>query len=236
MLAHAAFERTESHRRSTPIVVVRPLSVNEADIDALVPGTPLPGATQLPLGEHHYVQTEESWKDAGQPTARVQLGVTNWSLIVDIDANVGAAVVPPPGAQNVLDNERAEINGHGVQLYFGATPHKPWAMSWLAVPAPDTAPHARVVRLTPGSPEVDTQFANTPNGWAMRFIIPLPSLPIQRDAALQFELIVNERPADRERRRGQLVISGGGGFGYLRGDRANPEHAIRLQLPSAAAL
>jgi hypothetical protein len=45
-------------------------------------------------------------------------------------------------------------------------------------------------------------------------------------------LIVNERPPQRARRRGQLVLTGGGGFGYLRGDRADPAAAWRLRLPA----
>ena len=40
------------------------------------------------------------------------------------------------------------------------------------------------------------------------------------------DLIVNEMPRGRERRRGQLVMSGGRGeFVYLRGDRHEPRIA-----------
>jgi hypothetical protein len=45
------------------------------------------------------------------------------------------------------------------------------------------------------------------------------------------DVIVNEKPQGRIRRRGQLVLSGGAGeFIYLRGDRHDPERLVRLQL------
>ena len=53
-----------------------------------------------------------------------------------------------------------------------------------------------------------------------------------RPAAL--DVIVNEMPAGRERRRGQLVLSGARGeFVYLRGDRHDPTRLLALTLPDA---
>ena len=49
------------------------------------------------------------------------------------------------------------------------------------------------------------------------------------------ELAINERPPDRERRRGQLVLSGGGGFGYLMGDRRPTNRFVRLLLSPSFA-
>jgi hypothetical protein len=40
--------------------------------------------------------------------------------------------------------------------------------------------------------------------------------------SIRFDLLVNEMRPDRERRSGQLVWSGGGGWVYLRGDRQDP--------------
>ncbi len=57
---------------------------------------------------------------------------------------------------------------------------------------------------------------------------PLSALP---HGPLTFDLVVNERPPRRERRRGQLVLSGGGGFGYLRGDRHDPVAPFGLLVP-----
>jgi hypothetical protein len=45
------------------------------------------------------------------------------------------------------------------------------------------------------------------------------------------DIVVNEKPRGRERRRGQLVLSGGAGeFVYLRGDRHEPERLITLRI------
>jgi hypothetical protein len=47
---------------------------------------------------------------------------------------------------------------------------------------------------------------------------------------LGIDVIVNEMPRGRERRRGQLVMSGARGeFVYLRGDRHEPERLIPLR-------
>jgi len=45
------------------------------------------------------------------------------------------------------------------------------------------------------------------------------------------DVVVNEKPADRERRRGQLVLSGARGeFVYLRGDRHDKERLLPLRI------
>ena len=56
-------------------------------------------------------------------------------------------------------------------------------------------------------------------------------LPIPLDAApLALDVLVNVSGPDRQRRRGQLVLSGGRGeFVYLRSDRHDPERLIPLQ-------
>jgi hypothetical protein len=44
-----------------------------------------------------------------------------------------------------------------------------------------------------------------------------------------FDLIVNETAPGRERRRGQLVLSGARGeFVYLQGDRHDPERFVHM--------
>ena len=46
-----------------------------------------------------------------------------------------------------------------------------------------------------------------------------------------FDVLINEMPRGRERRRGQLVLSGGAGeFVYLRGDRHDVERLVTLRI------
>jgi hypothetical protein len=42
------------------------------------------------------------------------------------------------------------------------------------------------------------------------------------------DLIVNEMATGRMRRRGQLVLSGGGGWIYLQGDRQSPARFLPI--------
>jgi hypothetical protein len=51
-------------------------------------------------------------------------------------------------------------------------------------------------------------------------VVPLAAVTGSTPAALRLDVVVNETTPARERRRGQLVLSGAGGeFVYLRGDR-----------------
>ena len=65
----------------------------------------------------------------------------------------------------------------------------------------------------------------------LEFHLPVAEIPVEADGTFALEVIVNERPRDRVRRRGQLVMSGGGGFAYLRGDRADSDDALTFRLP-----
>jgi len=44
------------------------------------------------------------------------------------------------------------------------------------------------------------------------------------------QVVVNEMYADRTRRAGQLVLSGGAGAVYLRGDREHPANAAAAEV------
>ena len=61
-----------------------------------------------------------------------------------------------------------------------------------------------------------------------------PARHLVRDlpAALGLDVLVNETAPDRERRRGQLVLSGARGeFVYLRGDRHDPARMLWFRFP-----
>jgi hypothetical protein len=192
------------------------------------PVGPPAGALVVELGEPHYVATEQAWLDAGAPTAHVALAATATHLVVTVRAHTGSAV-PPDHAENRLDNEHPEVNADGVQWYLGRTAAG-WAMAGLLLPAAGPGvPHRRLV--SGDWPLPASHHLGTPTGWIARLAWPLERLPRDLDGLVPFALVVNERPPQRTRRRGQLVLTGGGGFGYLRGDRADPATAWRLRLP-----
>jgi hypothetical protein len=65
-------------------------------------------------------------------------------------------------------------------------------------------------------------------GYEMRFVISRADL----SPVIALDVLVNEMSGDRQRRRGQLVLSGASGDRvYLRGDRQLLEHFIRVRLP-----
>jgi hypothetical protein len=86
--------------------------------------------------------------------------------------------------------------------------------------------------LIPGAPVPSVHSRARPDGFELTLRWPRAQVTgLRADGTLPFDLVMNERPAHRERRRGQLILSGGGGFAYLRGDRHTPAVPVVLQLP-----
>ena len=225
------------HLAKDIITLVRPGKSGSISDSALLAsvGQPIAGATRFELGQSHYVQTEQSWREAGKPTATVQLGVTAHSIVIDIVAVTGPLAVPDVHEENLLDNERRDVNSDGVQIHFAPTAGSAWTAAWIAVPAQDCYPEARITPTTLNAPVLKTGWMLLKNGWAMRCLISLHDIPFSNDETFALEIIVNERSSDRQRRRGQLALSGGGGFGYLRGDRTDSVHALTFKLAPVAA-
>lgn len=188
-------------------------------------------STQLRLGQPHYRGSEQSWLEAGGPTADVQLQVVGELLYITVSAHTGPVVVPERDAINALDNERADVNADGLQLYIAAANATEWTGAWLIVPSTHGA---RVTPLVNGAGSsalaaddqgessfpITVQSAPTDTGWIMHVALRLDAPGLLPATPFRFDLIVNERPPERERRRGQLVLSGARGeFVYLRGDR-----------------
>lgn len=226
---HLAPERGDA---AEIVVPRRPAAGREPASD--LPGDEIPGAHSVMLGETHYVGTELPWCDAGRPSARVQLAVLDGVFVADVAVFTGAPVVPPEPAENPLDNEPNDVNADGVQWYVGGPPRAGQPLEWhaagLVVPLP-AAPDpfaCRHTRVTGSGSMPSARWHRLADGWAMRLTWDLDGLPISDAGALRFELVVNERPPQRERRRGQLVLSGGGGFGYLAGPRRPADRFVLL--------
>jgi hypothetical protein len=199
------------------------------------PGTEVQGALRITLGAEAYRPTERPWADAGAPTAHLALAVVDDLLLVDVRADTGTVVVPPPDAENALDNERPEVNADGLQWYLATRPGAPWRAAGIVLPqdAPGEEPGVpRQVRLVRGGAAPACRWRTTPTGWAARLAVPLADIA-GPDGVFALELVVNERPPHRERRRGQLVLSGGRGSAFLRGDREASDHALAFRRPSA---
>ncbi len=193
-----------------------------------------------------YVKTEQSWEEAGSPSARFEIWQANGQLVVEV-AMQGDVVAPAAGSENHLDNENADTNATGVQFYVGDAAGTEWEHGWLTIPS--TEPRYTVIKGSPVHLELKAEFfaegADNSNrlgvergervrGWKLR--IAVPAMDVCRGSGVvAIDVVVNERPAWRERRRGQLVLSGcfGGdvaSFAYLRGDRHAFSRAVLVYL------
>ncbi len=177
------------------------------------------------LGEAEYRRTEESWRDAGEPRARVAVGVEEREVVVDVRVETTAPVFVPVGTANPLDNEEADINGHGVQLYLASADT---AGAWVIVPDPKRTRAG--VRRVPGwgTGEMPVaEWRRAAGGFEVRIRVSPRGGVAPREFAL--DVIVNDAAPGRARRRGQLVMSGAAGeFAYLRGDRHDPSRLLRF--------
>jgi hypothetical protein len=174
----------------------------------------------ITLAESHYRRSEESWIDAGRPTAEISLRPSAGRLRIEVrvpksDRNFVAA-----DAINPYDNESPDVNGDGIQVFARIGDAK---AGWMLVPEPvGQQVRIRAIDGWRSTQSIDASWRPTTTGYEMT--IELPTCP---DA---IDVIINEAPRGRERRRGQLVLSRGGGFVYLRGDRHDEAALLRLDV------
>ena len=215
--------------------IVNDVSLESADA-ALAPAAAPPPPHHTPavfsLGEPHYRRSEETWADAGRPSARVRVEPAREALLVSVDVHVGARPLTfvPPSAVNPWDNEPAEVNGDGIQLYVTSASG---GGAWLLAPEPGTdAVRARPIDAWPHDLAVHAVWHRTPDGYRIEARIPFSESRGPGELAL--DVIVNEMPPERTRRRGQLVLSGAAGeFVYLRGDRHDPRRLLPFHVADA---
>lgn len=179
------------------------------------------------LGESNYRRSEETWREAGQPRATVAMAADSTGLVVFVDVNAWDQRFVPPDATNELDNEAADTMGAGVQLYVTTARGRD---AWMIVPITRERVHLRRIAESNSTPVVGLvgKCKLRGDGYEMRIDVPLPDSPRE---AVDVDVVINEAPAGRVRRRGQLVTTDARNeFVYLRGDREEPGGAIRLEL------
>ncbi len=219
-------------RRAPPARRYQPALAD--DVPALLHrGSPSdPGGLRFLLGEESYLRSEDSWEEAGRPSAAVTVRASRLELIVDVDVRKTPLVFRLANAPDPsLDNEHPDIHSDGVQLYVRAPG---WAQpaGWLAVPVPggSSVRVHEIDGMRQGLP-ISAAWKVTPTGYAVRFFLSLAALGGGPEYPLLLDVLVNEMGRDRERRRGQLAMSGSdGGFVYLRGDRHEPERMLPFRV------
>ena len=181
------------------------------------------GRTTIELGEPHYRRSEQTWSAAGAPRATIGLRWCAPTLEVSIDVASSDRTFAPATAVNRFDNEPPDVNGDAVQLYVRTERGE---SGWMLVPeAGSSAVRARPLDSSNAPLALEAHWRPTERGYSMTVEVATITPPRAID------VIVNEMPRGRERRRGQLVMSGAvGEFVYLRGDRHDAERLVPIRL------
>jgi hypothetical protein len=139
-----------------------------------------------------------------------------------------AADAPPL----LLDNEPDDIHSDGLEIFLRLEPDTA-PYGFLIAPDPDgNALRVRAVAGFAGDPAMVTgAWSATDTGYLVTLALRVPEWGARQGGdRVGFDLLINEMLSDRERRAGQLVWSGGGGWVWLRGDRQDPGRFGELEL------
>jgi len=196
----------------------------------LRPGSPL----RFRLGRDSYRISEESWEEAGGPSATLTLRLLEGQLSLDVEVTKSAPHFRAPDTPDpALDNEHPDIHSDGVQLHV-YVPEGSGLASWLAIPEHDGAVRVHADGNAGADALLAASWHPDPGGYSMKLAFPLAALGARPGAVIGIQVAINDMSAARARRRGQLVLAGGAGeHVYLRGDRENPLRFIRFVLADA---
>ncbi len=211
--------RPGTHRRRRmwcPTVSSAPNIENWRDV--------VPTSALVRLGPRHYRRSELPHGASGPFSARVAVITWGTALWLVVDVEKASPQFRPANAPDPrLDNEMADIHSDGIQCYV----HWQGWRGYVVVPEHGGG----TVRISPvaGTPAdcatVSGEWRPTDQGYVVILRIDL-GRALRAGEAVPVNVIVNEMYADRERRAGQLALSGGGGWVYLRGDREDPFQAV----------
>ena len=218
--------------RETPVAPARdPILLHRAaSLPEWIAGAATGARTSLlafDLGEEHYRRSEVAWKDAGRPSAMVAIAADDRSFAIYVAVVAGDPRFAGPNSTNIYDNEHADTMGAGVQLYL-RTPLGRGA--WMLVPeSGGEAVRIRELEALPTLMAPRARWRPMSGGYELQILSALPNFADSAEYPVDVDVIVNETVSGRERRRGQLVLSGARGeFVYLRGDRHEADRMLPL--------
>lgn len=181
--------------------------------------------------EDQYRRSEEPYPGADEFSATGFLHWNDEALYLAVEV-VKPDVFPrdPDSPPLLLDNEPDEIHADGIQVYLELDGKIHGYL--IVLSSQEGQLIARGVSGTRlAETEVHGGWAPTENGYRITVAIAPPGWgPFRAGDEAGFDLIVNQMLPERQRRAGQLVWSGGGGWVWLRGDRQDPASFGRLQL------
>ncbi len=219
------------HARPLPMSGVAPGVLDAPPLDGTLDAFDFSAPLELDH-EDQYRRSEEPFAGPEEFSARAAVQWDPDGLYVAVDVRkpelrVRSAAAPPLR----LDNEPDDIHADGVQLYVRPAPDRP-VYGFLVVPSEeDGTIRVRSASGTAGSPDmVRGAWRPSGQGYTLTLGLALPEWSPRPGGSVGFDLLVNRIEEGRERRSGQLVWSGGGGWVYLRGDRQDPASLGVLEL------
>ena len=192
--------------------------------------------TAEPLTLDHEDQYRRSEEPYSGPEEFSALAYVNWNgheLYLAVDVTKPDVLPRDPQSPPLrLDNEPDEIHADGIQVYF-QSPLDETFYGFLI--APSTEAGAIVVRPVSGVAADESMVRGgwepTDAGYTLTVAITPPDWDQLRPGEeVPFDLLINQMLPGRQRRAGQLVWSGGGGWVWLRGDRQDPSRFGILEL------
>lgn len=182
------------------------------------------------LGEANYRRTESTWEAAGSPTATVVVAAIERALLIEVSVPARDPNFVPERSENPLDNEHPDINSDGIQVHLAwpGEGERVERASWLMVPRPGTDEVRVSGRDATASVPLAANWRRTPDGWQLLARVDRSSIG-PPDVRFALDVIINEMPAWRERRRGQLVMSASRpDWAWLRGDRQDIDRLLPM--------
>jgi hypothetical protein len=188
----------------------------------------IPGDAVAVLGEQHYRRSELLHGVRGPFTARVALFVVADRVVFAVDVEKDdLSFRGQESVSTALDNDNPDIHSDGVQCYLELDGWR----GYVVIPEEGRAT-ARVipVRGTAGdASRVAASWCPTERGYSVMVAIDA-GRSVRPGDCFGANLVVNEMYPERERRAGQLVWPGGGGWVYLRADRESPDDAAIVEV------
>ena len=173
--------------------------------------------------EDQYRRSEEPYPGPDEFSAVAAALWDTEALYLAIDVVKPEVIVRPDDAPPLrFDNDPDDIHADGIQVYVRTADDGP-LYGFLVALGDVGRLRVHGAGSGAGTPEmVIGQWQPTEAGYRITLALALPGWEPRGGDTVRFDLLVNRMEPGRERRSGQLVWSGGGGWVYLRGDRQDP--------------
>ena len=181
--------------------------------------------------EDQYRRSEEAFPGPEEFSAVASAVWDTDALYLSVDVVKAELVVRPDDAPPLrYDNDPDDIHADGIQLYLRPSDESP-VFGFLVALGGDGRLRVHGATGTSGTPAMVTgRWQPTESGYRITLAVTPPGWEPRGGDLVRFDLVVNRMEPARERRSGQLVWSGGGGWVYLRGDRQDPTRFGMLEL------